>query len=295
MALSKKPYFVETVIHIENIKIRICADENIYAVGEECISSTHNHSFYEIRYFASGSGEIVIGDKRMNISPGELYIIHPNEYHYQDKLSLEEGISQFSIRFTPVIPSDNASGIQKRAYARLCDVLSNMHRISDTRLSILPYFEKLVSEIREKRYGHVGCTTALLTFIMTEILRNSELDDRKYGMAHTGDFMLETDAFFSREYMKKVTLDDYAKQLNISSRQASRVIRKNFGMSFTEKLTETRLEHAKVALSDSKEPISRIASSCGFQSYGYFITCFRSHTGVTPAQYRTSAKTKIDS
>jgi hypothetical protein len=51
MALSKKPYFIETVICIENTKIRICADENIYACGEDCIASTHNHSLYEIRYF----------------------------------------------------------------------------------------------------------------------------------------------------------------------------------------------------------------------------------------------------
>lgn len=290
MALSSRPYFVETVVHIENIRIRVCADENLYAVGEECIATPHNHSLYEIRYFASGSGEIVIGDKRMNIAPGELYVIHPNEYHYQDKLSIREGISQFSLRFTPIAPSEASSKAQKHAYSRLCEVLTELHHISDTELSLLPYFEKLIKEISEKRYGHVGCTTAFLTFIMTEILRRSELDDRKLGMAHTGDFMLETDSFFSREYMKKISLEDYAKQLNVSPRQASRVIRKNFGMSFTEKLTETRIEHAKVALAEGDEPISKIASACGFQSYGYFITCFRSHTGMTPAKYRATSK-----
>ena len=286
MALSKKPYFVETVVNVENIKLRVCVDENINAVGEECIALPHNHSLYEIRYYASGSGEIVIGERCVPIAPGELYLIHPNEYHYQDKVDLESGISQFSLRFIPVLPSDNSPAVQKRAYKRLCDVLASMHHIGDPSLELLPYFEKLAIEIRERRYGHVGCTTALLTFIMTEILRRSCLDDRKHGMAHTGDFMLETDAFFSSEYMNKISLEDYAKQLNISTRQASRVIRKNFGMSFVEKLTETRIEQAKVALTQTKKPLAEIASSCGFQSYGYFITTFRSKTGITPAQYR---------
>ena len=290
MPLSKIPYFVDTVVHIENIKIRVVADENAYAVEEECISTTHNHSFYEIRYFASGKGEMVIGDKYVSIAPGELYIIHPNEYHYQDKLSMRDGISQFSIRFTPVTPPENSSKAQTHAYTRLCESLSALHHISDSDLEILPYFEKLVREIKEKRYGHIGCTTALLTFIMTEILRRSDLDDRKRGMAHTGDFILETDMFFASEYRSKITLDDYAKRLNISPRQASRVIRKNFGMTFTQKLTETRIEHAKVALSESSESIHKIASQCGFQSYGYFITCFKSNTGVTPAKYRTASK-----
>ena len=111
-------------------------------------------------------------------------------------------------------------------------------------------------------------------------------------MAHTDDFMLETDSFFSKEYGRKVTLKDYADELNISPRHASRIIRKNFGISFVEKITETRVEHAKVALSDSDENIAMIASSCGFQSYGYFITCFKAHTGITPSQYRAKFKNK---
>lgn len=293
MALSKKPYFIETVICIENTKIRICADENIYACGEDCIASTHNHSLYEIRYFASGSGEIVIGDRKMNVAPGELYVIHPNEYHYQESLSISKGISQYSIRFTPISPTDKSSNTQKRAYSGLLEVLSDLHHISDTNLTLLPNFKRLVDEIKEKRYGHVGCTTALLTLIMTEILRRSELDDRKRGTAHTGDFMLETDAFFSSEFMNKITLADYAKQLNISPRHASRIIRKNFGISFIEKLTETRIEHAKVELSRSNRPLGDIAVNCGFQSYGYFITCFKNHTGMTPARYRIKSKQAV--
>lgn len=292
MSFYQNIYFVETVVHIENIKIRICVDNNIFASGDQCIASTHNHSFYEIRYYASGSGEIVIGKKPMEIFPGALYIIHPNEYHYQDKLSICEGISQFSLRFTPIAPSENAPKIQKHAYDRFCQVLSSLHQIRDTELSILPYFEKLVSEISERRYGHINCTNALLTFIMTDILRRSELDDRKRGMAHTDDFMLETDRFFSMEYRNKTTLKDYAAELNISPRHASRIIRKNFGISFVEKLTETRVEHAKVALSDTNENISAIAALCGFQSYGYFITCFKAHVGMTPSHYRAMCKRK---
>lgn len=290
MSLSTKPYFIDTVVCIENIKMRVCTDENIYAIGKECIALPHNHSFYEIRYFASGSGELVIGDKLKTIAPGELYIIHPNEYHYQDNLSISDGISQFSIRFSPVAPRENASKIQKRAYVRLMEVLESLHHLSDCNLTLLPYFEKLALEIKERRYGHIGCITALLTFIMTEILRYSKLDDRKRCMAHTGDFILETDAFFSVEYMKKVTLSDYAKQLNISPRQASRIIRKNFGISFIEKLTETRIEHAKVALTQSSASLCDIAIGCGFQGYGYFITCFKKHTGLTPMQYRAKNK-----
>ena len=115
---------------------------------------------------------------------------------------------------------------------------------------------------------------------------------KKYGSEKHCYFMLETDAFFSREFMTKTTLEAYANQLNVSPRQASRIIRKNFGMSFTEKLTETRIEHAKVALAEGDESIKKIASSCGFQSYGYFITCLKAHTGTTPAQYRISSKQK---
>lgn len=288
MSFYNNLYFIETTLNIENIKIRACINENLFATGKGCIASTHNHSFYEIRYYSSGSGEIVIGENHMKIFPGALYIIHPNEYHYQDKLSIDEGISQYSIGFTPIMPNDDASKIQKSAYKKLCEAISSMHYISDTSLSILPYFEGLVSEIQDRKYGHVGCTNALLTIIMTKILREAAINDKKLGMAHTNDFILETDAFFSKEFLRKTTLEDYARELNISPRHASRIIRKNFGMSFVEKLTETRIEHAKVALADTQDSLNHIATSCGFQSYGYFITCFRKNTGMTPAQYRKS-------
>ena len=289
MSFFKNLYFIETVIQIENIRIRVCVDENILAINEKCIATTHNHSFYELRYYSKGNGEIVIDKEKMKIFPGALYLIHPNEYHYQKDLSIDEGISQYSIRFAPIMPREDASKIQHKAYDSLCRVLSSMHHINDETLSMLPYFEKLVCEIKGRRYGHIGCTTALLALILTDILRRSELDDMKRGMAHTDDFILETDAFFSREYPKKVTLEDYARELNISTRHASRVIRKNFGMTFVQKLTETRIEHAKLDLTKGDESISKIASLCGFQSYGYFVTCFKSHTGKTPSQYRATA------
>ena len=178
MEISKKPYFVETIVSIENIKIRVCVDEGIYAFGEGCVALPHNHSLYEIRYYAQGSGELVIGERHMRIAPGELYVIHPNEYHYQNDLIIESGITQFSIRFTPVHPSDNAPSIQNRAYNGLCNALLYLHHISDSNLELLPYFEKTASEIKERRYGHAGCITALLTCIITEILRRSDINDK---------------------------------------------------------------------------------------------------------------------
>ena len=286
MAMIRKPYFVETVVNIENIKFRVCADENIYAVGKECISSTHNHSFYEIRYFTRGSGEIVIGDKHIQIEAGDLYLIHPNEYHYQNECELGDNVSQYSIRFSPIQPAQDSAVSQKRAYANLIEVLSVHHHTSDNELSLKPYFDKLLGEIKQREYGHVNCIASLLTVIMTDILRLAKMYDKKYQMAHTDDFSLETDAFFSREYTKKVTLTDFAKDLNISPRHASRIIRKNFGMSFVEKLTETRIEHAKVELSHSNSTLGEVASKCGFQSYGYFATCFKRYTGSTPTAYR---------
>ena len=123
MTVSKKTYFVQTILQIENTRIRISANENIYAVGEECISSTHNHSFFEMRYFASGSGEIVIGNDRMNIGRGEIYIIHPSEYHYQNEYSLSDDVSQYSISFSPIEPPNDAPATQKKAYSALMEVI----------------------------------------------------------------------------------------------------------------------------------------------------------------------------
>ncbi|MBR7099254.1 MAG: helix-turn-helix transcriptional regulator, partial [Clostridia bacterium] len=84
-------------------------------------------------------------------------------------------------------------------------------------------------------------------------------------------------------------LTDLAEAINVSPRQMSRILLREFGMNFVTKLTEMRLQQVKYQLTHTEKSIHQISIDCGFPSYSYFSTCFRKNVGMTPSHYRQSA------
>lgn len=66
----------------------------------------------------------------------------------------------------------------------------------------------------------------------------------------------------------------------------SRLFRQNQGYSITDYITEKRLEHAKLQLTQTHEKIHRIGLSIGFESPPYFTKFIKKHTGMSPQEYR---------
>jgi AraC-like DNA-binding protein len=61
------------------------------------------------------------------------------------------------------------------------------------------------------------------------------------------------------------------------------------GSSFTERVTELRLQKARAMLLGDRYAtlkVSDLALSCGFNEVSYFHRCFRRRFGISPAQFR---------
>jgi AraC-like DNA-binding protein/mannose-6-phosphate isomerase-like protein (cupin superfamily) len=65
-----------------------------------------------------------------------------------------------------------------------------------------------------------------------------------------------------------------------------RVFRHHFGMSMGAYARRLRLEWAAQQLSQTSDPLSRIACRAGFADQSHFTREFRRYSGVTPRQYR---------
>ena len=57
-------------------------------------------------------------------------------------------------------------------------------------------------------------------------------------------------------------------------------------MSFTEYLTQVRLEHAKNMLKEGNMSIKEVAYATGFHSQSYFSKIFKKYTGTSPSEYQ---------
>lgn len=102
---------------------------------------------------------------------------------------------------------------------------------------------------------------------------------------------LETIEQFLVEFQQDINLGTVAKELGLSTRQVSRVIRKNYNATFSEMLCERRLDAAQRLLSHTDIPISEVVERVNFPSESYFYAKFKKRHGQTPQQYRRDHKT----
>ncbi|MBQ8213788.1 MAG: helix-turn-helix domain-containing protein [Clostridia bacterium] len=296
MALFDKPFSLEIPVQIGYLRTVFFINQNLFVTSEECISIPHNHHDYELRYIATGKCKQIISNRTYDAEVGDLLIVYPFEYHCQRKDQICETSSQYNLRFTVEIPNDNASPAEIRAYQAIIKALSETRRVHDKKQILLLYFKQLTEEINSKNVGYVSNMQSLCSLILSEVTRLSEKEIKSLyppeELKFRGYGRSAIDSFFTHKYLTNVKVGDLAEDMKISRRQVNRIMNKMFGMSFTQKLTEMRLQQAKLQLTFTEKPITEICHDCGFQNYSYFSTCFKENCGMPPSEYRARTQKK---
>ncbi len=95
-------------------------------------------------------------------------------------------------------------------------------------------------------------------------------------------------ALVEREYDSPVGVQYFAQRLGVTPTHLSRACREASGRPALEILKERRHFEACRLLRDTNIPIADIARQTGFASAAYFTRAFRSNTGKSPSQFRSS-------
>lgn len=91
---------------------------------------------------------------------------------------------------------------------------------------------------------------------------------------------------------ESITLETVAKHVFVSKCYLCRMFRNQMGQSFSQYVTNQRLDRAEHLLKHSNLSIDRIAEQCGFGSSAYFATSFRRRNQVSPSSYRKQFQMK---
>ena len=81
-----------------------------------------------------------------------------------------------------------------------------------------------------------------------------------------------------------------AEKLHCSERQLLRKIYTLYGVSFRDKLAQSRIDMAKHLLRSTAMRIQDISNAVGYADNAAFYRVFRIHTGVTPMEYRRNSR-----
>lgn len=96
--------------------------------------------------------------------------------------------------------------------------------------------------------------------------------------------------YIQNNYQKPISANTAAKEVGISSAYFSTLFKQETGLSFTEYLTEFRMEKARQLLEDKSIYIYEIGDRVGYPDPNYFCKVFKRCTGMSPAAYRKKSK-----
>lgn len=84
----------------------------------------------------------------------------------------------------------------------------------------------------------------------------------------------------------EMSLQHLMDQFGVSGKYISLVCKNRRGKTYLQYLQDKRIEYAMTLLRDESYPLEQVAEMCGYQNALTFRRNFKSHTGVTPSEYR---------
>jgi AraC-like DNA-binding protein len=99
--------------------------------------------------------------------------------------------------------------------------------------------------------------------------------------------------FISKNFRRDVSLKKLSVKIGVSESRACHLVKELFGKTFSQLLTDERLEHARQVLIGTDYRMNEISVFTGFGSAEHFSRMFRKHCGITPCEYRRRYKLNI--
>jgi len=159
------------------------------------------------------------------------------------------------------------------------------------------YFTGLGDEIKAAGFSEdalLRCGSLLALKAMTKDFLSfaNEWYARQHSHSAHGDVLERVDRYIRENYYKALSLAYVANRFEVDYYYLSRLIKKNFGLSYVEYLTVLRLEHAIRLLTESDMKVYEIAEKVGYVDVKYFYRLFKRHYMITPEQYRKQNESK---
>lgn len=240
----------------------------------------HCNAEYEIHILLKGRIPVEVEESLFFIEVGQGLLILPGKYHAPQNSS--DALEHFSIGFS-VLEGGLADILHNEI--QNCKPFSITTDMLQECLEIYREFNTYNIYRNEK-------ISALLSSIMISVLRNlnlSKLNSTVFSITELERTDL-IDAFFALSLKEPLKAEQLAKQLHLSERQLNRVIQQLYGMTFQEKLTQTRMDRAAWLLRTTNKKIGEIADLIGYSSEAAFYQAFQKYFQITPKKYRMQKK-----
>ena len=230
---------------------------------------------YQILYVANGKTHFWFDGKEEIVSGGHMVLYKPKEiqkYVYY----LEDNPEVFWIHFTGSDVKNILAyhGISLDEHVFYCGVLPDYKAL----------FRKIIQELQLCRYGYEDYIASLFNDIL--LLVDRQQHEQKKATGDVQEQIERAAAYFNENYNTKISIDDYAESLHISTNWFIHNFKQYAGMSPAQYILSLRMVNAQSLLERTTYNIKEISEIVGYENPLYFSRVFKKEIGKSPAQYR---------
>ncbi len=257
--------------------------------------SWHHHREHELTLVRRGHGRRFVGDSVEAYTPGDLVLVGADLPHSWQSDDLPAGPHEALVvqLRTDFLGPELVRRPEFAAVGRVLDDaaqgLAFPGPVADAVAGLTVDLGSLAPDVR---------TVTLLSVLVTLARSHSDGATRRLATA-AFDPVLRDDQrerlervclMVAQRYAEPLTLDAAAREAGMSPAAFSRLFSRGIGRSFTDHVTDVRLDAARQRLRHTDAPIAAIAHRCGFANLANFNRRFRSALGTTPSAYRRASR-----
>ncbi len=249
-------------------------------------SGCHHHAEMELTTFTAGEGVFFVGDHIGPFAAGEVVLLGENLPHYWHARGPCAGFS-VQWNFPPGHP-----------FWAFPEALPLLELSKNAGQGIR--FRGRSGETLRAGLGQIGFATglerlSLLLGLLAVMARGPAaervlLSRRSFSLPAASIHQQAIDQalrYLLANFRNAIRLQDVLLLTRMSKPTFSRQFKQLSGKTFSELVSQLRLQSACCELLESARPILEVALSCGFTEVSFFNRLFRRRMGCSPSQYRT--------
>lgn len=166
-----------------------------------------------------------------------------------------------------------------------------MYFSEDSLKIIRPQFENMLAIYNEgAKHSQFLLRNMLQNLILTIYQKKLPTRTDSIQISSFNEQIYEALIYIERNIAGDLSLELVAEKVSLSPSYFSRLFKNSVGFSFSEYVTHTRLEYAKLLMANEHLPIGEIAVRSGFNNSNYFSSTFKKYNHMTPKEYEALGK-----
>ena len=249
--------------------------------------SSHIHHCYEFIHIIKGTLLYTVEGTDYMLTDGDIIFTAPDEFHSfsfpESGVYYREFLHVYPGFLTPFPEVMELLSSRKRGQFNFIPAeLAQKYGIDEI-------FRRMEAACTQKdSHTHVLMLTYTVELII-QIQKILETENICYKKPDTNEKSNSIRLFIDHNYKRNISVPDIAESVYMSSAYASRLFKKETGMTIKAYLNMRRVTRGKNLIMEGRKA-TEIFDKCGFSDYSTFYRAFVKFVGMTPEEFKDSCR-----